>query len=650
MKWPATSLRHPEDPVKSPVPDGTAANKDPVKGPLPDINKDPVTNSVPDVNKDPVKSPVADGTSPRKEPVKEQAAKPREPAKAPAAGQTGPTTYWLGRKPDSSKNEYVFDVRVPAGVAAVITCSDPKYAKFRSGVKQFQWEAAGSNYTFVQNSLAWANNMIDNGQVAFERGGVSGDAWAHMSLASAEGKACKEQLKALARTQGEWKYVTPTLLKMAGSANPQLTVNFDADRPYDILRNAPTKVPQVVPVVYDNALYIAWQTWGGSGPTNKIVVSRASLNSLSQGEVTTVREVPSLGALVGFTVDATGADHVLSARAEQFPNNAEGNFVDEVHSQWRKNVVMLYSSGQGTDLNSDKFTGLTFYGLTNSGSGRLAAGANHLAAIFARRHYSTGDHLIHQEANDLLLSRDLSSVPLKAGNTVSHSFDQRLIFDGTDFVTLNQGDTYPYAGLIVEKLHTKGGPKAARIARFLAYACPTFGNAVYFELGGLAAEPDGYPVLFTATRNTAAVNDSNAGPMHDMAWDLALVYLVRDFDTKPHPKNSYDITSSGILAGGFAPDQEFTVDNFTWNSQTSRFDKPDPRIIKRRVLWLTEYDATTKATNAKFVKLADGQYVALWEEHTFADKTWRYATTRALRLPAAAVPPTSPSRGAARSS
>src|SRR5207249_1518645 len=57
--------------------------------------------------------------------------------------RTWAQTYWLGRQPDPKKPDYVFDVRVPADLAAIITCSSPKYAKFRPGVLRFQQEVEG---------------------------------------------------------------------------------------------------------------------------------------------------------------------------------------------------------------------------------------------------------------------------------------------------------------------------------------------------------------------------------------------------------------------------------------------------------------------------------------------------------------------------
>jgi hypothetical protein len=386
-----------------------------------------------------------------------------------------------------------------------------------------------------------------------------------------------------------------------------------------------------VAVVHNQELFLAWHTWRTGGPGDTIVVAKVPMDQIAEGRLTLVREVPSLGTLVGFTVDDHGVDHVLSARLEELPNQPPANFSTEVHEAWRKNAVTMYNGGRNVNLNTSKWSALPFYGLTSGGSGRLASGNNMLAAVFARRRFTQGDQLIHQEGDALVIDQNQATAVIKADNTVSHSFDQRLIFDGTDFVALHQCDTYPCAGLIIQKLRMNPGGRSS-IVQFPAYTCPTFGNSVYFELGGLAAEADGYPVLFTGTRNTADVSADNAGPMHQKAWDLAMVYVMRDFDTKAHPPNPYNLIGSGILAGGYAPPEEFKVTNFTWNPNTSRFDLGQRRDIRRRVLWVTEYPDTKMATNAKFVKLRAGQYVTVWEEHIRFGDRWAYATTRAMVL------------------
>jgi len=560
-------------------------------------------------------------------------AKPEMPA--PAKPEV---TYWLGRKPDPARNEMVFDVRVPADLAALITCSDPRYAAFqRTTVQQFDWQSGDRQHTLLRNQLAWNKDGLDAGQLYLMAFGRQPNDTTKLATSDPDWAACKDVLLAQSVDRGASRSVFVTILKGDGTTKPELRINLD--RPLSVSPGGSrNKHLHIVGVVQKKQLYIGWQTYGEDGftPSGRIMVHKIATDALEAGKLSTVREVPSLGILVGFTVDETGADYVLTTGTDTYKgvpvgngelprsNNKEENqrLWAEFHKQWRKNVLLLHKEGKVADLNSDRYTSLPFYGVTGGGSGRLAVGPTHVAAVFARAHYTPGDNLVHQEANDFLAFRNLTQVGIKAGNTVSHSFDQRLIFDGKDFIALHKGDSYPYAGLIIEKLVTQ----RPLIARANAFACPTIGNSVYFDLGGLAAEADGYPILFTATRNTSPASKENEGKLNALPYDLALVYVVRNFEAKPGPKNPYDTLSSGILANGYAPDQDFSVDNFTWNPAASQFNNKEQRHIRRRVLWLTENGPNTRAMNAKLVKLRDGQYIALWDEQS------QKSATRAMTI------------------
>jgi hypothetical protein len=526
------------------------------------------------------------------------------PPKDPPKTTPPAFTYWMARKADPARNEYVFDIQVPADLAAMIACTEPPFARFQGTVQKLDWTWKGTKYVLLSNRLSWKGDDIERGRLGLAAQGGRND-----KPVSTEGpawSACKEQLLAQAVASGDLKTVAVSVVKVDGTAKPDLRL-----RPGDGPSPRPTTKPHIVAVAQKNQLYVCWQTVA-SDPTPRIWVHKIAIDQLEQGDLSPVRDVASLGTLVGFTVDEAGTDYVLTAKTEEFPNNVVGNFVNDIHKTWRKDVLVLYRNGKATDLNSDKFSGIQpFYGVTNFGTGRLAVSSTHLAAVFARRHYATNDNLIHQIASDLVVARDLSQVPIKAGNVVSHSFSQRLIVDGTDFLTLHAGDSFPYAGLIIEKIAKRSGT-----ARFNAYSCPTNGNSIFFELGGIAAEADGYPILYTATRHTTSASNENLAPLRRLPAELAMVYVVRNFETKRAPKSPYDIVGSGILAGGYAADEEFTADNMAWNSASARFDKKEPRTFRRRVLWLTEHDQQQPggAANAKLVKLRDGQYIALWTE------------------------------------
>jgi hypothetical protein len=438
----------------------------------------------------------------------------------------------------------------------------------------------------------------------------------------------------------------PSLPPAGGKDGPKLTVDFKTDMPFVVGRHpdefdtsiqmhAPIKRPQIVAVPQGDTLYIAYQTWDRAKPTDKVVVTKVAFADIAKKKLTAVRVVPSGGTLAGFAVDDKGRDFVLTAKAESFPNNPEGDFVEKIAKTRRKDILILHTEGKPTDLGTETFSTEPIYGVGNAGSGRLVAGGGYLAATYARRHYTPQDKLIHQEANDLLVSDDLERVLRKANNTVSHSFDQRLIFDGTDFVTAHQGDQYPVTGLVVEKLQpeSSGG---FRPPQFAAFSCPTTGNAVFFELGGLAAEPDGYPVLFTATRNTTEVEPKTVEAKTKLPWDVGLLYLVRDFETKKPTDNPFDAVGAGILAGGYAEPETFTFDNLSWDPAASAFTKREKRTVSRRVAWLTAYGTAknppARATAAKFVQLEVGKYLAVWEEHIPGPGGWRYGRTMAAAV------------------
>src|SRR5207249_1784573 len=42
-------------------------------------------------------------------------------------------TYWLGRKPDPSREEYIFDIRLSPGLVRKINCEEARFEKFRPG-------------------------------------------------------------------------------------------------------------------------------------------------------------------------------------------------------------------------------------------------------------------------------------------------------------------------------------------------------------------------------------------------------------------------------------------------------------------------------------------------------------------------------------
>lgn len=146
-----------------------------------------------------------------------------------ASAQT--ETYWLGRL---TGTEYVFDTQLPADFAAMITANGSKYAAFKDLPKLTNQLIAGKSYSFVSISLAWDKNLIDNGQIAFQRNGAIGaNSWFTMDKSSAEWQALTSQLKAQATVKGTWKYVDLLVLISPNAETPTVRMSiFGAQERY----------------------------------------------------------------------------------------------------------------------------------------------------------------------------------------------------------------------------------------------------------------------------------------------------------------------------------------------------------------------------------------------------------------------------------
>lgn len=83
----------------------------------------------------------------------------------------------------------------------------------------------------------------------------------------------------------------------------------------------------------------------------------------------------------------------------------------------------------------------------HAGSARIAEQDNLLVLHTARLRYLTEDGLNHQSQLTVLIDTDTMLVTNELGrfqsNHVSHSFDQYVLFDGSEHVLLDHGDAYP---------------------------------------------------------------------------------------------------------------------------------------------------------------------------------------------------------------
>lgn len=208
---------------------------------------------------------------------------------------------------------------------------------------------------------------------------------------------------------------------------------------------------------------------------------------------------------------------------------------------------------------------------------RLAVGGNEIALVHG---INTGpDWNIggarHQKALSTRLDATSSAIVRTSSVWVSHSFDQRLLYDGEGIIEHHLGDAYPRY-IVFARNHTSYP---------LFHIKGELGqNNTYTRLGNIAlieGDPDyGYIALF-ATESNASTGSGINGPRN-----LAIVRINRsDNSIDPSLPDTLTVTSVGT---------QYT----------------------NRLRWLTRYSdgSNLHAERPKLIGVGGDQYVVLWEE------------------------------------
>lgn len=161
---------------------------------------------------------------------------------------------------------------------------------------------------------------------------------------------------------------------------------------------------------------------------------------------------------------------------------------------------------------------------------------------------------------------------------VSHSFDQRLMHDGNDFVELYLGDAYPRSVAFAQSWHEGA----------LFHIKGALGeNRTYTRLGNVALienDPEYRYLALFVTENSAEAGDYPQ--MINGPRDLAMVRVLgNDFGLDPDLPDTLTVDSKG-------------------EQQTNR------------LRWLTHYppDSDLHAERPKLIGLGGDRFVVLWEE------------------------------------
>jgi len=216
---------------------------------------------------------------------------------------------------------------------------------------------------------------------------------------------------------------------------------------------------------------------------------------------------------------------------------------------------------------------------------RLAVGGNEVALVHG---INTGpdwniNGTRHQKALSTRLDATHGTILLTSSVWVSHSFDQRLLYDGDDIIEYHLGDAYPR--YIVFGRNRESYP--------IFHIKGNLGeNNTYTRLGNIALiehDPNYKYIALFATENNAVTDNYINGPRN-----LAIVRVRRgDYSIDPNLPDTLTVVSVR-------------------------------RQYTNRLKWLTNYSAESNlhAERPKLVSIGNDRYIVLWEEwhHTGGNK------------------------------
>jgi hypothetical protein len=310
---------------------------------------------------------------------------------------------------------------------------------------------------------------------------------------------------------------------------------------------------------------------------------------------------------------ATGVDEGSVVNAEYPPNDIHRPNIVRVVKFDIHGCVLMESDVDMARAAKDNGSEIIVNPMT-AASSRLVWGGDRLLLVHG--HNTEPDANLggtrHQKAVATHINALDGTVTRTSTMWVSHSFDQRALYDGTGFVEAHLGDAFPrYVAL--GHYNDDGGDGS-----YAAYYIKgnTGANNTYTRLGGVVPISDatyGYLVLFATERT-----NSTGGGMIEGTRDLALVRVEKNFVSQS--------TSASIVEESGTSTQDVTSGG---EARTNH------------VHWLTDLGAQTHAERPRIAALGDGNHIVLFERWTSDGNT--FDGTFGLRIDSAGTVQQGPS-------
>ncbi|MEP0346531.1 hypothetical protein [Rhodopirellula bahusiensis] len=559
-----------------------------------------------------------------------------------------------------------FQVKAPQAFVKAMT-SDTS-----ANASSSQRSIDGVTYTLQYNKIGWDTGNFAQARISPENNGL-GKEW--FSVKDDGWDAFQNSLVAVSKPYNAsmpnngWRIADTVLLKAPSASTTNLTLDmtgqFLAEKSLSEQTRFSSMNPQIVAVPMGSSLAVGYQAqFKGKSRDAEVAVYEPSGNGWKEKWS---QKLP-LKVFGGITTDGQNV-YALSAIDEDIEKNMVINtfrmgvlkltkFDATGQKVWEKDVNNSDYMGSGvTELGDEQ---LAVYSPFTGGTAQLAYGNKQVAVIMACN--TSPDRPIssrHQRAIMFTVNADGSGSQSFHETSFRHSFDQRVVFDGNDFVYADIGDTgwyMPAAGITMRKgkpsaTGTKYVPEGVAEGVYI-YARhgdqTSHSNFSFTSLGDVVADATGYGVLFASQKKMLAAPANGFSTPIQAPHQLAFVHVAKAFETAQDASETH--------AGGAKPrNGNVTIDwtvkdkpkqiNITSNVVDSVGDsrgfwahpsKPSKKFNQHGVIWLTQLANGTSAERPKMVRLSSGQLLAMWEEWTYdgTGQNLKYQSTKGMLLSA----------------
>lgn len=562
-------------------------------------------------------------------------------------------SYWLGRKAGAGDERVIYDVRLPDYFVEWMRESTPV-----GGGTSYERTVDGTKYSFTKQSFRWGgqSNPNNSGQIAIKSDATTGLQWKRdVRLQEPSAASVRQALtslaKPLANNNGWFEIETATMIEASGDAAPGIVVELSA--PFDTVgasseQSGPTaETPQILTARIGNSWYVAWQKQGEGGSGGPMLTR---FDSAGPGWRKAWTKPMALDLLGGFASDGNQL-FVLTTKEEDLSDDMRtvryrsgvvelAKYDADGNELWRRDLNSADYLGPAVDGKADN----AFYSPMTGATGCMAHGAGKLAIAMSSNGLPA-DGIRHQHAKFLMVDVDGNGYGGGTQTSWRHSFDQRVSFDGTDFVFMDLGDDGFLAGAGIAMRKIKFADSKPQYSENLEgtyiYARLGDGNFSYTSLGDFLSLDDGYVAVFSSERrNDTAARQGFSKPVLDPR-NLALVHVVKDFDLVedatattgrgPQPRRgNVDINYQSTQSKFPIRVTNNVVDSPGASVTIARPGEPASKVTQTGVVWLTNYRAGVSVERPKIARVAADEFVLLWEEWSYLGKDLTYQSTHAM--------------------